>query len=92
MDNLLSKISIKINSEVYVKDPESTELGKKILYSSIVLIDEIEMGLHFSILKSVWINIIKLSKKQVMPKKSNPISFTVNGILLERKINKNSFF
>ena len=41
MDNLLSKINIKINSEVYVKDPETTELGKKILCGSIVLIDEI---------------------------------------------------
>ena len=41
MDNLLSKISIKINNEVYVKDPETTDLGKKILFSSIVLIDEI---------------------------------------------------
>jgi len=33
--------SININSEIYLKDPKSTELGKKILESSILLIDKL---------------------------------------------------
>jgi AcrR family transcriptional regulator len=41
MDKLLSNISIKINSEVYLKDPDSSELGKKIVSGAIELIDEI---------------------------------------------------
>jgi AcrR family transcriptional regulator len=41
MDKLLSNITIKVNSKVYSKDPDSTELGKKIIQGSIDLIDEI---------------------------------------------------
>lgn len=41
MKTLLSKIQIKINERVYLKDPESSELGRKIVRQSIMLIDTI---------------------------------------------------
>ena len=41
MNHLLSKISIQVNNKVYLKDPESSELGKKILNSGIDMIDEL---------------------------------------------------
>jgi AcrR family transcriptional regulator len=34
-------VHIRINSELYLKDPESTELGKRIITKSIELIDEV---------------------------------------------------
>ena len=41
MDELLSNIKIEVPEGVYIKNPESSELGKKIVQNSIVLIDEI---------------------------------------------------
>ncbi|WP_291724070.1 TetR/AcrR family transcriptional regulator [Bernardetia sp.] len=41
MKTLLSKIQIKINERVYLKDPESSPLGRKIVRQSTLLIDEI---------------------------------------------------
>ena len=41
MDNLLSNIKIKVNDKVFIKDPESSELGKRIVQGTIGLIDEI---------------------------------------------------
>jgi AcrR family transcriptional regulator len=41
MDNILDGIKINISSKIYVKDPDTSELGKKILENSILLIDEI---------------------------------------------------
>lgn len=41
MENLLNSIHIKVNPNIYVKDPESSTLGKKIIQESILLIDEI---------------------------------------------------
>ncbi|WP_375239350.1 TetR/AcrR family transcriptional regulator [Aurantibacter sp.] len=41
MNNLLSSIKININDKIYLKDPESSDLGKRIIESSILLIDEI---------------------------------------------------
>lgn len=41
MKNLLSNIKIAVNNKLYVKDPETSELGKKIIENSILLIDEI---------------------------------------------------
>jgi len=38
MEALLSKVSIQINNKIYLKDPESTELGKNILTGGIDLI------------------------------------------------------
>lgn len=41
MQNLLSNIKIQVNPRIYVKDPETSTLGKKIVQFSILLIDEI---------------------------------------------------
>jgi AcrR family transcriptional regulator len=41
MHNLLSTIKIQVNPKIYVKDPETSALGKKIIQFSILLIDEI---------------------------------------------------
>jgi len=40
MKELLSKVSIQINENIYLKNPESSELGKKILMSGIDMIYE----------------------------------------------------
>ena len=40
MQNLLSNFKITINEKLYVKDPETSELGRNILQNSIILIDE----------------------------------------------------
>ncbi|WP_339888237.1 TetR/AcrR family transcriptional regulator [uncultured Flavobacterium sp.] len=41
MHNLFNNFKITINDKLYVKDPETSDLGKKILQNSIILIDEI---------------------------------------------------
>ncbi len=41
MDQLLSSLTIKVNDKIYVKDPNSSNLGKRIIQHSIELIDEI---------------------------------------------------
>lgn len=41
MQSLLSNLRINIPSSVYLKDPETSDLGKKIIEHSILLIDEI---------------------------------------------------
>ncbi len=41
MEVLLSNFKIQVNPKIYVKDPETSGLGKKIIQNSIVLIDEI---------------------------------------------------
>ena len=41
MDQLLSKVTIRVNEHTYLKNPESSKLGKKIIAGSIELIDEI---------------------------------------------------
>ena len=41
MDRLLQGIKIQINDKIYVKDPESSELGKRIVEESILSIDEL---------------------------------------------------
>lgn len=41
MQNLLTNIKIQVNPKIYVKDPETSVLGKKIIEHSILLIDEI---------------------------------------------------
>jgi len=41
MENFLNKIDIKINENVYLKSPQSSSLGEKILTGSIDLVDEI---------------------------------------------------
>ena len=41
MDRLLQTVKIIINDNIYLKDPESSDLGKKIIQHSILMIDEI---------------------------------------------------
>lgn len=41
MDKILSNIKIQVNEILFVKDPETSVLGKKIIQESIFLIDEI---------------------------------------------------
>ncbi|MFN8324481.1 MAG: TetR/AcrR family transcriptional regulator [Flavobacteriaceae bacterium] len=41
MQNILSNIIISVNDKLYVKNPETSDLGKKIIQQSILLIDEI---------------------------------------------------
>ncbi len=41
MDTILSNITISVNEKLYVKNPETSDLGKKIIENSILLIDEI---------------------------------------------------
>ena len=41
MDSLLSNLKIAVPEKIYVKDPESSDLGKRIIEHSILLIDEI---------------------------------------------------
>ncbi|WMW78190.1 TetR/AcrR family transcriptional regulator [Flavobacterium sp. 20NA77.7] len=41
MDSLLNSIHIKVNEKTFVKDPESSSLGKKIIQESIILINDI---------------------------------------------------
>ena len=40
MERLLQSVKIAINEKVYVKDPESSELGKRIVEKSLVMIDQ----------------------------------------------------
>lgn len=41
MINLLSNLKIAVPDKIFIKDPESSELGKRIIQNSIELIDEI---------------------------------------------------
>ena len=41
MESILSNIIILMNEKLYVKNPETSDLGKKIIENSILLIDEI---------------------------------------------------
>ncbi|MFH6603391.1 TetR/AcrR family transcriptional regulator [Maribacter algicola] len=41
MDQLLQSVTIRINDKLYVKDPESSELGKRIVTESIAMIVDI---------------------------------------------------
>ncbi len=41
MDSLLSNLKIAVPEKIYVKDPESSALGKRIIENSILLIDNI---------------------------------------------------
>ncbi len=41
MQTILSNLTIRVNENLYVKNPETSDLGKKIIEQSIILIDEI---------------------------------------------------
>lgn len=40
MDSLINKMSFKVNQKIFIKDPESSELGRKIICGSIDLIEK----------------------------------------------------
>ena len=50
MNSLISSLRIQVNEKIYMKDPESSELGKKIIQESIILIDAIGFD-HFTFKK-----------------------------------------
>ncbi|TDD93989.1 TetR/AcrR family transcriptional regulator [Flavobacterium cellulosilyticum] len=50
MQPILSTIKIQVNHKLYLKDPETSDLGKKIIQHSILLIDEIGFE-HFTFKK-----------------------------------------
>lgn len=50
MDTILANLKIQVNEKLYVKDPETSDLGKKIIQKSILLIDEIGLE-HFTFKK-----------------------------------------
>ena len=50
MQQLLSNIKININDKIFIKDPETSDLGKKIIEESIVLIEAIGFE-HFTFKK-----------------------------------------
>ncbi|MBK6266734.1 TetR/AcrR family transcriptional regulator [Marivirga sp. S37H4] len=50
MSDLLSSIKIEVNPLIYLKDPESSDLGRKILSTSLTMIDELGME-HFTFRK-----------------------------------------
>ena len=41
MKSLLAKISIKVDDKIYLKDPETSEIGRNIIKNGILLIDEL---------------------------------------------------
>ena len=40
MQNLIGQLQIQVNEKVYLKDPNSSELGKKIVGEGLLMIDE----------------------------------------------------
>lgn len=50
MKDLIANIKIQVNEKIYVKDPETSTLGKKIIQESILLIDAIGFD-HFTFKK-----------------------------------------
>ncbi|MDX6188934.1 TetR/AcrR family transcriptional regulator [Flavobacterium sp. FlaQc-52] len=50
MNAIFSNIKIQVNEKLYVKDPETSDLGKKIVGNSILLIDQIGIE-HFTFKK-----------------------------------------
>jgi len=50
MFNLLSNLRISVPESIYIKDPESSDLGKRIIEHSILLIDEVGFD-HFTFKK-----------------------------------------
>lgn len=50
MNSIFSNIKIQVNEKLYVKDPETSDLGKKIVENSILLINQIGFE-HFTFKK-----------------------------------------
>ncbi|MFX0556371.1 TetR/AcrR family transcriptional regulator [Maribacter sp. CXY002] len=55
MEHLLKTVKIVINDKIFVKDPESSDLGKRIIKQSIIMINE--MGFESFTFKKLGVNI-----------------------------------
>ena len=55
MDHLLQSVKIAINENIYLKDPESSDLGKRIIQESILMINQ--MGFESFTFKKLGIRI-----------------------------------
>lgn len=55
MEHLLKSVKIGINEKIYIKDPESSDLGKRIVEESILMIDE--MGFESFTFKKLGLKI-----------------------------------
>ena len=55
MDRLLKSVKIGINEKIYIKDPESSDLGKRIIEQSILMINE--MGFESFTFKKLGLKI-----------------------------------
>ena len=55
MDRLLQSVKININENIYVKDPESSDLGKRIIQESILMVNE--MGFESFTFKKLGVKI-----------------------------------
>ena len=55
MEHLLQTVTIKINEKIFLKDPESSDLGKRIVENSILMISE--MGFECFTFKKLGIKI-----------------------------------
>lgn len=55
MEHLLKSVKIVINDKIFVKDPESSDLGKRIINQSIIMINE--MGFESFTFKKLGVNI-----------------------------------
>jgi len=55
MEHLLKSVKIGINQKIYVKDPESSDLGKRIVQNSILMISE--MGFESFTFKKLGVKI-----------------------------------
>ena len=53
MQDLFTSFSLQVNNRVYIKNPESSALGRKIVESSINLIDKVGYE-AFTFRKLVW--------------------------------------
>lgn len=62
MKAILKNINIEVNKNFYLKDPNSTELGKSIIYNSVLLIDEIGLE-HFTFRKLA--NLIRTTESTI---------------------------
>ena len=80
MDGFVNKIVIKVNKNVYLKSPESSVLGEKILMGSINLIDEI--GFEEFTFKKLAKSISSISMAQLELGEKLVLKMLVDGKLI----------
>ena len=71
MQTILSNIIISVNDNLYVKTLETSELGKKIIQHSIILIDEIGFEFTFKKLGEKKINSTKVLYTTILKANTN---------------------